>query len=164
MGAGSEFLEGFANSGNVADFIAGAMDEGLSQNAALDLFRESGGSIADYRFGDIWDAVESGDVASGALDTSTWFALPDQDVIETFETKSARGFLYQFNVTEQIFGTDEFTTRVMSVRSDYLISPNQAFRTLSAYYYARPAGQGTPQNLLVGAEDLSVYELMPGGA
>lgn len=164
MGVPAEFLEGFANSGNVSGFVEAAQESGLSQSAALDSFREFGGSIADYRFRDVWDAVESGDVQHVAVDRMDWFSLPNDAELETFDTVSARGYLYQFQVTEQIFGTDEFATRIMSVRSDQLITPNQAFRTLSAHYFARPAGQGTPQNLLVGPEDLTVYELQPGGS
>lgn len=165
MGIPAEFFEEFATTGNAAGFIAEAQAAEMGVTESRELFRELGGAISNQAFSNLWAEQLAAAADRQALQGADWFGMPDEGLISDWTTVDAQGYVYHFDVTERIVGTEDFASRLMSIRTGDLISPNEAFARLADVYDTGPEqGTDTPRNALVGGVLLNIFRLTPAGS
>lgn len=110
-------------------WIAGAIREGLSATAALNQFRDGGGTIRDAVWYKLYAEQRASTVNVIHETTKPLNAIPNQSDIFPMTTKRASGYLQTVEVYTRIKGSNVVTTRPFMVTTDQLMSRGDVLTT-----------------------------------
>lgn len=146
-----------ASTGNPAGYIVGSIGEGLSSTAALNAYREAGGSIRTqtwYRlYGEVTDSLARSPVA-GQLDPDQ---LPGGGDYATWTMGKGKQFATQVQVYHRDLDTGIVGTSNFTYVTDYAHTPGEA-EEAAFNEYSDPDNASEYGQAVLGTATVNVYQ------
>lgn len=142
-------------------FVAGAIRQGLSANAALTQFREAGGAIGRSAWLKLY--AEQRTYVGGILDESTkpLNSIPSSGDTVPMTTKRASGFLQTVDIYTRIKGSSVITVKPFMHTTDQLMTRGDAV-TKAVEMMNKAAQDGRYEEVVLGGVYTGTRIMTPG--
>lgn len=137
--------------------------EGLSANKALAAFREAGGHIGRQAWLRLYSQVDRVIESRKSEATAPLDSIPGSEHVRTMPSQTATGYMQVVDVRYRVKGTSVIASRAYSVRSDSLITRQEAVNQALDVFNAQENAESYEDMVTLGAFYVGTVQFTPQG-